>query len=124
MPVPAELNGEIAVIGGGAAGCELAISLQRHYSRAGTPARCHLFSRSARLLPTAPKAASAHMQNALTQNQITLHQNIAVREVTKNSVITELYPSQKNLTHLKKDRIIIDSKHFTKKRSTATFTLK
>ena len=29
------------------------------------------------------------MQNALTQNQITLHQNIAVREVTKNSVITE-----------------------------------
>ena len=89
MPAPAELHGDIAVIGGGAAGCELAISLQRHYSRAGTPARCHLFSRSARLLPTAPKAASAHMQNALTQNQITLHQNIAVREVTKNSVITE-----------------------------------
>ena len=80
MPVPAELHGDIAVIGGGAAGCELAISLQRHYSRAGTPARCHLFSRSARLLPTAPKAASAHMQNALTQNQITLHQNIAVRQ--------------------------------------------
>lgn len=48
-----------------------------------------------------------------------------VKTITiKNSVITELYPSQKNLTHLKKDRIIIDSKHFTKKRSTATFTLK
>lgn len=48
-----------------------------------------------------------------------------VKTITiKNSVITELYPSQKNLTHLKKDRIIIDSKHFTKKCSTATFTLK
>lgn len=47
-----------------------------------------------------------------------------VKTITiKNSVITELYDSQKNLTHLKKDRITIDSKHFTKKRSTATFNI-
>ena len=89
MPAPAELRGDIAVIGGGAAGCELAISLQRHYSDAGTPANYHLFSRSARLLPTAPKAASMHMQQALEKSQITLHQNMAVREITQNSVITE-----------------------------------
>lgn len=48
-----------------------------------------------------------------------------VKTITiKNSVITELYDSQKNLTHLKKDRTLINSKHFTKKRSTATFNIK
>ncbi len=89
MPAPAELRGDIAVIGGGAAGCELAISLQHHYRRAGTIVSCHVFSRSARLLPTAPRAASMHMENALARNQIILHQNEAVREVTQNNVITE-----------------------------------
>ena len=89
MPAPAELRGDIAVIGGGAAGCELAISLKRHYSGAGTPTSYHLFSRSERLLPTAPEAASIHMQKALAKSQITLHQNMAVREITQNSVITE-----------------------------------
>lgn len=48
-----------------------------------------------------------------------------IKKITiKNSVITELHRQQKNLTHFKKNRILIKSKHLTKKRSTVTINLK
>jgi selenide,water dikinase len=89
MPILSELSGDIAVIGGGAAGCELAISLTRHYQLADKPFACHLFSRSKRLLPTAPLSASKIMARALLDNDIALHLGASVQRLTRDGVIGE-----------------------------------
>jgi len=89
MPALSELSGDIAVIGGGAAGCELAISLTRHYQLADKPFACHLFSRSKRLLPTAPETASKIMARALLDNDIALHLGASVQRLTRDGVIGE-----------------------------------
>ena len=89
MPALSELSGDIAVIGGGAAGCELAISLTRHYQLADKPFACHLFSRSKRLLPTSPESASKIMARALLDNDITLHLGASVQRLTRDGVIGE-----------------------------------
>jgi len=89
MPTLSELSGDIAVIGGGAAGCELAISLTHHYQLADKPFACHLFSRSKRLLPTAPESAAKIMARALLDNDIALHLGAAVQRLTQDGVIVE-----------------------------------
>ena len=89
MPILSELSGDIAVIGGGAAGCELAISLTRHYQLADKPFACQLFSRSKRLLPTAPLSASKIMARALLDNDIALHLGASVQRLTQDGVIGE-----------------------------------
>lgn len=89
MPPVSALTGDIAVIGGGAAGCELAISLTHHYQLADKPFICHLFSRSKRLLPTAPEKASRIMARALLDNDIALHLGASVQSLKQDGVILE-----------------------------------
>ena len=48
-----------------------------------------------------------------------------VKSITiQNTVIINLHDSQRNLVHLKKDRKLIDTKHFTKKQTSFTFDTK
>lgn len=48
-----------------------------------------------------------------------------VKSITiKNAVIVDLHDSQRNIVHLKKDRKLIDTKHFTKKQTSFTFNIK
>ena len=89
MPDASALRGDFGVIGGGAAGCELAISLYHHYQLGAKNIALHLFSRSERVLPTAPKKASMRMQSALALHNITIHHRANVEEITSDTVILE-----------------------------------
>ena len=89
MPDASALRGDFGVIGGGAAGCELAISLYHHYQLGAKNIALHLFSRSERVLPTAPKKASMRMQSALARHNITIHHRANVEEITSDMVILE-----------------------------------
>ena len=89
MPDASALRGDFGVIGGGAAGCELAISLYHHYQLGAKNIALHLFSRSERVLPTAPKKASMRMQSALARHNITIHHRANVEELTSDTVILE-----------------------------------
>ena len=89
MPDASALRGDFGVIGGGAAGCELAISLYHHYQLGAKNIALHLFSRSERVLPTAPKKASMRMQSALARHNITIHHRANVEEITSDTVILE-----------------------------------
>ena len=89
MPDASALRGDFGVIGGGAAGCELAISLYHHYQLGAKNIALHLFSRSERVLPTAPKKASMRMQSALALHNITIHHRANVEELTSDTVILE-----------------------------------
>ena len=89
MPDASALRGDFGVIGGGAAGCELAISLYHHYQLGAKNIVLHLFSRSERVLPTAPKKASMRMQSALARHNITIHHRANVEEITSDTVILE-----------------------------------
>ncbi len=89
MPDTSELRGDFGVIGGGAAGCELAISLNYRYQLGKNNIGIHLFSRSERVLPKAPKKASLRMESALRRHNITIHHRANVREITSDTVILE-----------------------------------
>ena len=89
MPDASALRGDFGVIGGGAAGGELAISLYHHYQLGAKNIALHLFSRSERVLPTAPKKASMRMQSALARHNITIHHRANVEELTSDTVILE-----------------------------------
>ena len=57
----------LAVIGGGAAGCELALALSARWQRdAGTRPDIRVFGRAARLVPEHPPRAARHLFEAMT----------------------------------------------------------
>jgi len=48
-----------------------------------------------------------------------------VKSITiQNTVIFDIHDSQKNLTHLRKDKKLVNSKYFTKKQTVFTFDIK
>ena len=64
----------LAVIGGGAAGCELALALSARWQRdAGTRPDITLFGRAGRLVPEHPPRAARHLYEAMTKAGCRIH---------------------------------------------------
>ncbi len=89
LPAEQDISGPVAIIGGGAAGCELALALNQRYSHLSEPPPFHLFSRNGRVLPAAPPLASYVMEKALTEAGITLHKGQPVTRITASHVVTQ-----------------------------------
>ena len=79
--------GRIAVIGGGAAGCELALALSRRWLGAtGTRPRIDIFTRSARLVPEMPLRAARLIFDSLAAAGIEVHSGQPVTRVTADGL--------------------------------------
>ena len=77
----------IAIIGGGAAGCELSLALSRRWQTAtGQRPEMAIFTRSARLVPEMPTRAARLMFEALTRIGATVHCGRAVTDVDAGSL--------------------------------------
>lgn len=75
----------IAVIGGGAAGCELALALSKRWRAAtGKQPRIKIFGRAARLVSELPPRATRLLYGALTNSGCTVHCGHAVSAVEAN----------------------------------------
>ncbi len=80
----------LAIIGGGAAGGELSLSLSRRWlSKYGQRPRMALFTQSTRLLPKMAGAAATRLASALRAVDCALHLGQSVTRVTKNTLTLE-----------------------------------
>ena len=75
---PASLN----IIGGGAAGVEVALALAARFGNTGHPCQIRLLHRGSRLLPEANPRASAIASRCLHQAGVACHLQTAVRRIT------------------------------------------
>lgn len=74
----------IAVVGGGAGGVELALSMQTHLQGIISPHQgltIHLFGRQQQLLPNYPQSVQGQLQQILTQRGVNLHLGETVGEI-------------------------------------------
>jgi len=80
----------IAVIGGGAAGCELSLALsKRWFDATGTRPQIDIYTRSARLVPEMPARAARLIFGALSQAGIAVRCGQAVTGVMANELYLE-----------------------------------
>ena len=80
----------LAIIGGGAAGSELALSLSRRWlTEFGQRPEMAIFSRSARLLPQMNAAAANHLGKALRAVDCVLHLGQPVTHISKKTLTLE-----------------------------------
>ena len=79
----AGLPKKIAVIGGGAAGSELALAINRRWNEHGVPPHITLYSRSDRLLPRMSQRAAHLMLTALFDAGVKLQLGRAVKKIDK-----------------------------------------
>ena len=77
----------IAVVGGGAGGVELVLSLQHRVARSGTPAQFHLFSETSGILPTHDARVRRKFTRILADRAVSLHLAHRVREVMAGSLV-------------------------------------
>lgn len=82
--------GRIAIIGGGAAGCELALALSKRWLGAtGTRPQIVIYARSARLVPEMPARAARLIYETLAAAEITVRCGQAVTGVMANALYLE-----------------------------------
>lgn len=82
--------GRLAVIGGGAAGCELALALSRRWLDAtGKRPQITIYTRSARLVPEMPARAARLIFTSLTAAGIAVHCGQSVTGITANELSLE-----------------------------------
>ncbi len=74
---------KIAVIGGGAAGCELALAINKRWNKHGVTPHITLYSRSTRLLPRMSPRAANLMLTALYDAGIKLRLGCAIQKIEK-----------------------------------------
>ena len=80
----------IAVIGGGAAGCELALALSARWQRdAGTRPDIRVFGRAARLVPEHPPRAARHLFEAMSAAGCSIHCGSSVTSIEKGRLHLE-----------------------------------
>ena len=79
--------GRLAIIGGGAAGCELALALSKRWLAAtGTRPQIDIFTRSARLVPEMPARAARLIFEALSAVGATVHCGQSVTGVMRDEL--------------------------------------
>lgn len=82
--------GRLAVIGGGAAGCELALALSKRWLDAtGTRPQIDIYARSARLVPEMPARAARLIFDALSAAGISVHCGQSVTGIMANELYLE-----------------------------------
>lgn len=86
LPFPDAALGPIAIIGGGAAGCELALALHHRYNRARNPLPLHLIGSKEQLLPGRPQKAMRLITRALKKADITIHLGRPVSKISKTGL--------------------------------------
>lgn len=88
--LPTDLSGktQFSVIGGGAAGSELALALRKRYQDRGSALSIQLFSRADRLVPQAPRRVSKVIEKACERQHITIHHEADVTSIKKAAVTT------------------------------------
>ena len=79
----------LAIIGGGAGGVELALTMHHRLQQMGLPFTIHLFQRSAELLPYHSAWVQRRFQQLLTERGIHLHLQEAVKGVQAGQVLCE-----------------------------------
>lgn len=95
--LPNQLDGktQFSVVGGGAAGTELAIALRARFKGMGDALAIRVFSRSDRLVPQAPLKVSDIVEKACISQHIEIHHNADVSEIEQDAILTSngTYPS-------------------------------
>ncbi|MDB2389939.1 selenide, water dikinase SelD [Alphaproteobacteria bacterium] len=80
---------KIAVIGGGAAGCELALALSKRWmSDTGKRPLMHLFSRSHRLMPQMAVRAGKLIEADLKAIGAHIHKNVEITKILPNALLS------------------------------------
>ena len=86
----------LAVIGGGAAACELALSLSQRWVKAtGKRPQIRLYARSARLVPEMPPRAARLLYETLTEANCSVQCGVTVSALTSDSLTLDDGTNQK-----------------------------
>ena len=89
LPKIDKITDDLAIIGAGAAGSELALALRARMTASAQRPNIHLIGRAANVLPRHPSAVSRIMKQALDKANITSHLGSAVRAIDKQAVTLE-----------------------------------
>ncbi|MBP0481394.1 selenide, water dikinase SelD [Sagittula salina] len=79
---------QVAVIGGGVAGAEIAMAFAHAMRARGRPAQVHIVE-SGRVLAALPERAAQRLRSALETQRVTLHEHTNVTEVTAEGLHTD-----------------------------------
>lgn len=85
QPQPERLS--LGIIGGGAGGVELALTMQRRLQQIGQPCVIHLFQRSTALLPHHSVRVRRQFHQLLTAREIQIHLSEQVKTVQNGQII-------------------------------------
>ena len=99
MPCENSWGDVVSIIGGGAAGIELALGFHQRFQNLSSPPSLQIFSRSSRLLPHAPVSASQMAANALRGAGIEIHLSAPISELTETHIISETGQSYRSDHH-------------------------
>ncbi len=89
LPEAHKIGASLAIIGGGAAGSELALAMRARMKKAGIHPEIHIISRSPQLLPQHSKAGARVLSRALLEADIALHCGAAATQIDSHSVTLE-----------------------------------
>ena len=79
----------LAIVGGGAGGVELALNMQQRLQKISNSITIHLFQRGKELLPQQGKWVRKHLSNLLQKRGINLHLGEAVNAVFPDRIVCE-----------------------------------
>ena len=79
----------LAIVGGGAGGVELALNMQQRLQVISDSITIHLFQRGKELLPQQGKWVRKHLSNLLQKRGVKLHLGEAVKEVFPDRIVCE-----------------------------------
>lgn len=89
LPDAHKIGASLAIIGGGAAGSELALAIRARMTKSGVHPRIHLISRAQQLLPQQGQAGARVLSRALLKADIALHCGAAATKIDAHSVTLE-----------------------------------
>ncbi len=89
LPDAHKIGASLAIIGGGAAGSELALAMRARMTKSGIHPKIHLISRTPQILPQQGKAGARVLSRALLKADIALHCGTAATKIDKDSVTLE-----------------------------------
>jgi len=89
IPKDVENHTSFSIIGGGAAGVELALAFRTRYQAHQINPQIAIFNRQDRLIPSAPVAVSRWLEKTCAEQNIQLHHNSEVKKITQHGIVTK-----------------------------------